>query len=100
MANVQQELKRASDLLAKLIKDELSRQKLIDSGNLIKSIKPRYTITSQGYKLSIEALDYFKYLDARYNIMKNVLSSAAFKEVNQLLVDAAVKQFTEDILAP
>jgi hypothetical protein len=77
----ERELQEIGNKISELIKAEIRRQALIDSGALIDSIFCRVSITPDGFTFSIEAEDYYKYLDADYSITSNVLNSSEFNEV-------------------
>lgn len=60
-----------------LIKKRITQLKLVDTGDLLKSIKVTY-INGQ---ININALEYFKYLDKRYDIMGYVIKSSEFQKI-------------------
>ena len=60
-----------------LIKKRITQLKLVDTGDLLKSIKVTY-INGQ---ININALEYFKYLDKRYDIMGYVIKSTEFQRI-------------------
>ena len=60
-----------------LIKKRITQLKLVDTGDLLKSINVTY-INGQ---ININALEYFKYLDKRYDIMGYVIKSSEFQKI-------------------
>lgn len=60
-----------------LIKKRITQLKLVDTGDLLKSINVTY-INGQ---ININALEYFKYLDKRYDIMGYVIKSTEFQRI-------------------
>lgn len=60
-----------------LIKKRITQLRLVDTGDLLKSIKVTY-INGQ---ININALEYFKYLDKRYDIMGYVIKSSEFQKI-------------------
>lgn len=60
-----------------LIKKRITQLRLVDTGDLLKSIKVTY-INGQ---ININALEYFKYLDKRYDIMGYVIKSTEFQRI-------------------
>lgn len=79
---------RAANELTQLFKDELTRQGLVESGNLRDSIEWKVITTTTGYSLQLSALDYFEFLDRRYNITNNVLNSSAYQRVQEQISEA------------
>ena len=60
-----------------LIKKRITQLRLVDTGDLLKSINVTY-INGQ---ININALEYFKYLDKRYDIMGYVIKSTEFQRI-------------------
>ena len=60
-----------------LIKKRITQLRLVDTGDLLKSINVTY-INGQ---ININALEYFKYLDKRYDIMGYVIKSSEFQKI-------------------
>lgn len=79
--NFKLEYDRIASQLNRMFQDELRRQGLVDSGALLNSIKWSVTQTANGWVLKMEALDYFKYLDDRYYISKNVFASNQYSQI-------------------
>jgi hypothetical protein len=66
----------------KIIKDEIRRQDLIDTGKMIGAIKSKVTIGSMGQMdVDVKSTDYFKYVDGNFNILSNAYTSPAFTSV-------------------
>lgn len=83
-----------ADKLENLIKAELKKQKLIKTGKLINSINVTVTSANGNLKFSVEAEDYYTYLDETHEITKNVLDS---KEFIYFCKDYILKQIEENI---
>lgn len=81
-----------------LVKAEITRQKLVDSGQLLRSVKFRFKMTPEGPMLQLEAEDYFKFLDSDYGIMKNVYKTVDFKNIIKEIGAAVAKDAVSDIL--
>lgn len=65
--------KRLTDTLVKLIKEDIRKKRIIDTGKMLNSISVNLVNTVDGYTLDISAEDYFQYQDKRYNILEDVL---------------------------
>lgn len=63
--------------IEELIKKRIIDLKLIDTGNLLSSIK--VSVNEDG--VTIMALEYYQYLDNRFNITNYVIESEEFKEL-------------------
>lgn len=79
--NFKLEYDRIASQLTRLFQDELRRQGLVDTGTLLNSVKWTVKETSTGWDLQMEAMDYFTYLDDRYNISKNVFASSTYIQI-------------------
>jgi len=97
MANLINEYTKIANRLTKLYKDELVRLKLVDSGKLLNSIRWFAVQTQTGYKLSMESLDYFEYLDKKYNISKNIESSIEYEKILNEIGDLYIKEIFIEI---
>jgi hypothetical protein len=75
--------------LTNLVKDEIKRKGLVDSGKLLGSIKVTSNVVGDGISIDIQAEDYFQYLDAKYSILSDVMNSNAWVYV--------IGQMTEEI---
>ncbi len=95
--NVISELNALGRELAKLFVDELTRQKLVDTGKLNKSIKFTAKKTSNGYNLQMTAEDYFEILNKKYNISKNVFKSAEYKEITSKIAKIYAKVLADEL---
>jgi len=88
LADAKRELELAANELTRLFREELTRQGLVESGKLRDSIRWYVVQTPQGFTLKMEALDYFEFLDNRFNITNNVLRSAAYERVQEQIATA------------
>lgn len=88
LADAKRELELAAKELTQLFRNELTRQKLVESGKLRDSINWVVITTPQGYILRMESLEYFKYLDDRFNISNNVFRSPAYDRVQEQIANA------------
>lgn len=94
--NITSELNSIARDITKLITDELTRQKLVNTGKLNSSFKVSVVSVPTGYSISIESLDYFKYLDAEHGILDNVFSSASYARIQEQIADLFVSQILDD----
>lgn len=68
------------------IKMRIKNLGLVSSGSLINSIKVKINLSNDGksFSVDIDAVDYFEFLDKKYNIIDYVLE---IKEVNDIILD-------------
>lgn len=99
MANIDSEFNAIANDLTKLYQDEIKRQGLIESGKLLNSISFKANKIPSGYSLDMTAVDYFEYIDKKYQISKNVFKSIGYKNVQtriqkayNLIILEAIKQ--------
>jgi len=88
MASLDQEFNSIANDLTQLYKDEIKRQGLVESGRLLNSISFKANKVPSGYSLDMTAVDYFEYLDKKYNISKNVFISIGYKRVQERIAKA------------
>lgn len=87
MINYSKIAKKIEDIL----KDRIKAEGLIDSGALLRSIKVTYNDSGQFF---IEAEDYFKYLDEKYNLSAPILDS---NEISNIIADAIIEEIEKNI---
>lgn len=96
-SKVESEIRRANVKLKKLIQNEITRQKLIDTGAMIKSITTEFTLSRRKLNIKLGAIYYYKFLDngTRYitarKITKNVISGNEFKNLEKRLIASIAK---------
>lgn len=66
--------KPIADKLEELIKKKIKDEKLVETGKLLGSISVKFNNGS----FDVIAEDYYKYLDAKYNISESVIESNEF----------------------
>jgi len=76
--------------IEELIKKRIIDLKLIDTGNLLSSIK--VSVNEDG--VTIMALEYYQYLDNRFNITNYVIESEEFKE---LIIEESINKISNDL---
>jgi hypothetical protein len=77
--------------IAELIKADIKKKGLVKTGNMLNSI----TVKSSNGGFTVQAVDYFEFVDEKYNILDDVFGSDAF--VN-LLIDEASDQILEELI--
>lgn len=97
LMDAKREFELAANELTRLFKEELTKQGLVESGALRDSIRWYVVETPQGFTLKMEALDYFQYLDDRYNITNNVLRSVGYERVQEQIANAYNYIIIDDI---
>jgi len=70
-----------------LLRDELRRQRLVETGKLINSIQVSYT----NNVIKVTGVDYFEFINQKYNIIDNVMKSNRF-------IELIAKKTLDDIL--
>lgn len=93
----ERQLEEAANIIENLIKDEISRQGLVESGALLDSVRCTYTINDGVINFSVTAEDYFEYLDERYNITSNALSNPEYERALTLIADATSLIIIDDL---
>lgn len=93
-----QDIERIAEDVKVLIQADIKAKGLVDTGRLLNSIEPRVKLNSDNsFEMDFYAEDYFKYVDGRYDIIKDVTSSAQFKQIEDRLLDATVKMYEEEL---
>jgi hypothetical protein len=77
-------MNKLTALLVKLIKDDIKKKGLVDTGKMLSSVEVKLSNLSGSIVLDVLIEDYFKYLDSRYNILDDVTST---REWNEALED-------------
>ncbi len=95
--NIEYEFKKIADDLTKLVQDELRRQKLIETGKLINSVKFIVTKTPTGYMISLDAVDYFKFVNEKYKVTENVFRSVAYTNIQERIKNLYSLVITEEL---
>ena len=90
----QQIMNKLTALLVKLIKEDIKRKGLVDTGKMLSSVEVKLNRVSGNIVLDILIEDYFKYLDSRYNIMSDVTYT---REWNEALEDEVAKLIEDSI---
>ena len=89
--NEQQILRDLSDELTDLVRTEIRRQDLIDTGRLVRSIEVRAVMRSNDIIMDILAEDYFVFVDARYDVMNNVIDSRDWENAVENAIDKIIQ---------
>ena len=97
MSNVNSDLNRIARQIEGLIKNEITKKKLVDTGKLLNSINVKFKKTNTGYIYTIEAMDYFPYLDKEYHIIKDAFSSSEFSKVQDGLADIFINEMLDGL---
>jgi len=85
---------KLTDTLVSLIKEDIRRKRIIDTGKMLNSISVSISNSVDGYSLNISAEDYFQFQDKRYNILEDVLKTS---EWNKALDEVMVKMIEDSI---
>lgn len=81
-------MNKIKELIRTKLKDRIKELGLVDTGRMLDSIDVSIRETNDGFDISIMAVDYFEFVDAKYNISEPVLNS---DEVTDLVVEETFK---------
>jgi len=95
--NLDKEYRRLGKILRDAYKAEIRRQDLIDTGFLVNTFNIIVDLKNESSWFTIDAADYFKYLDEPYSITKNVLNSREYKRFETELVKLYNKIITKEL---
>ena len=94
---IKKRVKKVSRDLEKLVRDQITEQDHVDTGAMRASITADVIFTASGFELEVVGLDYFAYVSGNYNIMKNVLKSKRYKNIEQEIEAIFYEMITEQI---
>lgn len=78
---------KLSKTLTKLVKDDIRKKDLIDTGAMLRSIVGDVSILGNGnIAIDVLAVDYFVYVSGNYDIMTDVLESNEWQKALELAV--------------
>lgn len=78
--------------MTNLIQDELVKKGLVDTGKLKRSIKTEVKFTNKGkLDINVAGEDYFKFLDNKFDIVKDAMNSSSFKKVSESIEELYVE---------
>lgn len=85
------EIRKASKDIEDLIKKELKKKGLVDTGKLLKSVSAEIKFDSDGgFTINVYSEDYFKYLDDRYRITEDAFNSSEYDAILEKIEDAYI----------
>lgn len=70
--------------IEKLIKKQIKKEGLIDSGKLYDSIKVKAKLINDKLEFEIIAEDYYEYLDDRYKLTENALKDKSLERIIEI----------------
>ena len=89
---------KITDAFTKLLRSEIRRKGLIDTGALFRSISTSIKYTANGISFEISGEDYFKYVDGNFNVTEDALDSNEFKnKITKLIEDALINVLIDKI---
>lgn len=80
-------LKKAAKDIENLIKAKIKERNLIKTGRMYNSIK---CTMDSSLSLSIKAVDYFQFVNERYNILGEVENTYEYQEIFEELMDELI----------
>lgn len=73
---------RVATGLTKLLKDEIKRQDLIDTGKMLRETASKVKVDSNGeFVISVISTSYYKYVDGRFNVTDNAFKGPKFNKL-------------------
>ena len=92
------DLEKIANKVKDLIKADIQSKGLIDSGRLYDSITVSVKLNNDNsFKFDFMTEDYFKYVDGRYNIIRDVTSSSQFKAIENELLQATIDFYDDEL---
>jgi hypothetical protein len=92
------DLEKIANKVKELIKADIQTKGLVDTGRLYNSVTVNVKLNNDNsFEFEFMTEDYFKYVDARYDIIKDVTASSQFKALEDELLQATM-DFYEDEL--
>ena len=86
----------AADFTA-LIKGEIKRLGLFKTGKMFNSINFISKKTPSGYKLQMEAVDYFSEVNDKYKIIENALKTDKYKNIEKRIITLSNLMILEEL---
>ena len=82
LSETRRELRKFARQIEDVIKDEIRNQDLIQTGNMLRSIKCKVAIGSmQQMDVTVDAVDYFKYVNGDFNVLRNAFNSSKYQTI-------------------
>lgn len=82
MAIDKRKIGRVATALTKLLKDEIKKQDLIDTGRMLRETAAKITVKKSGdFTISVRSTSYYKFVDGRFNVTDNAFSGSKFDKV-------------------
>tara|TARA_R110000803_G_scaffold67477_1_gene129200 strand:- start:946 stop:1266 length:321 start_codon:yes stop_codon:yes gene_type:complete len=82
LSDTRREMRKFAKRIDKIVKDEIRAQDLIQTGNMLRSIKSKVTVGSMDQmNVEVDAIEYFKYINGDFKVLDKAFRSAAYKSV-------------------
>lgn len=78
--NIRGEYERLANQLEIIYKDEIKKKGLVETGKLYDSIRVITEESGGNFHFKLEAMDYFKYVDEKYNVTKDIFNSSRYRD--------------------
>lgn len=88
--NLRGEYDRLAIQLENIYKDEIKKKGLVETGKLYNSIRVITEESGGEFHFKIEAMDYFKYVDEKNNITKDIFNSSRYRDWLNSIADIQV----------
>jgi len=73
---------RIATQLTELLKDEIKKQDLIDTGRMLRETAAKVKVNSDGnFNISIKSTTYYKYVDGNFKVTANAFRGAKYNKI-------------------
>jgi len=98
MQNNKTKIEELGKRIENLIKEDIKKKNLIDTGRLLNSVRAKVLISSDlKFSIEFETMEYFDYVDKKNNIIKDVTNSKSFEKIVDEVREILLKKYEEEI---
>lgn len=83
--------------ITELIRDEIRRQDLIDTGLMLRSVETKITPSGSNLEIKVSSTDYFKYVDGTYDVIDNAFDTDEYDRIIEDLEDLYIEALENSI---
>ena len=96
--SIKSDIKKIAKGIEKLIKDDITSKRLIDTGAMRKNIKVVVTIDGNGFDFFLDnPVTYFKFVDGEFDILIDVFASRGFARIEDDILEVQGKIIEKEI---
>lgn len=86
---------RVATGLTQLLKDEIKRQDLIDTGRMLRETASKVSVKSDGnFTIAVRSTSYYKYVDGKFKVTDNAFKGPKFQklidQLGEIVAEAAL----------